>query len=73
MHLTSQRPRSRNGRNQSDAQSACDLQARYERTIALARGAEALGDTINAERLYQQADHYRRLLNQKPQTIGAVQ
>jgi len=40
-----------------------ELQARYERTLILARGSEMIGDKVEAERFYQQADHYRRLLN----------
>lgn len=45
--------------------SGSDLQARYDRALALARGFEATGDTIDAERFYQQADHFHRLLNSK--------
>lgn len=43
--------------------ASCDLQARYEHCLALARERETARDIIEAERLYQQADHYRRLLN----------
>jgi len=42
-----------------------DLQARYDRALALARGFETAGDKVDAERFYQQADHFRRLLNSK--------
>lgn len=48
-----------------------DLQALYDR--ALARGFEAAGDKVDAERFYQQADHFRRLLNSKAsQSIAAA-
>lgn len=40
-----------------------DLRTQYDRAIALARGCEAIGDRVEAERFYQQADHYRRLLS----------
>lgn len=40
-----------------------DLQSQYERTLILARGSEMIGDKVEAERFHQQADHYRRLLN----------
>ena len=39
------------------------LQARYDRALALARGLEAAGDKVDAERFYQQADHFFRQLN----------
>ncbi|QEL24829.1 DUF4167 domain-containing protein [Bosea sp. F3-2] len=65
MNLTNRRLRGRDGRNQAEGQMACDLQARYDRLTVLARGFEAVGDKIDAERHYQQADHYRRLLNRK--------
>lgn len=45
--------------------TSCDLRSRYERALALARGYEAAGDRIAAERFFQQADHFRRLLNLK--------
>jgi len=48
---------------QIEAPRKPDLQARYERALILARGSEMIGDKVEAERLYQQADHYRRLLN----------
>lgn len=50
-----------------------DLQARHDRALALARTFEAAGDKVDAERFYQQADHFRRLLNSKAsQFIAAV-
>lgn len=50
-------------RNQTDRRPGSDLRARYDRAVALARGYEAIGDKVDAERFYQQADHFRRLLN----------
>lgn len=55
------RPHDRGGR--IEAARKPDLQARYERALILAHGSEMIGDKVEAERLYQQADHYRRLLN----------
>lgn len=46
-----------------DLQERPGLQARYDRMLALARGSEMIGEKVEAERFYQQADHYRRLLN----------
>ncbi len=46
-----------------EAPRRLDLQARYKRTLILAGGSEMFGDKVKAERFYQQADHYRRLLN----------
>jgi hypothetical protein len=52
-------------RKPTEKPAASDLQARYDRALALARGSEATGDKVAAERFYQQADHFRRLLNSK--------
>ena len=50
-----------------------DLQARYDRALALARGFEAAGDKVDAEGFYQQADHFHRLLNSRAsQFIAAI-
>lgn len=54
-------PQNRDGR--VEAPRRLDLQTLYERTLILARGSELIGDKIEAERFYQQADHYRRLMN----------
>jgi hypothetical protein len=54
-------PQNRGGR--VEAPQKPDLQARYDRTLTLARGSEMSGDKVEAERFYQRADHYRRLLN----------
>jgi len=55
------RPQNRGG--QVEAPRRSSLQARYERTLTLAHGSEMIDDKVEAERFYQQADHYRRLLN----------
>ena len=55
----------RGARSQAREQTSCDLRSRYERALAMAQGYEAAGDRIAAERLFQQADHLRRLLNLK--------
>lgn len=50
-------------RDQVARRAGAGLQMRYDRALALARGCEAIGDRVEAERFYQQADHLRRLLN----------
>lgn len=42
-----------------------DLRTRYDHAVALGRGYEAAGDEIEAQRCYQQAEHYCRLLNDR--------
>ena len=59
------KPPVRDTQHQPKRQAGTDLQARYERSLALARARETAGDKVDAERFYQQADHYRRLLNSK--------
>lgn len=49
-----------------------ELQTRFNRAVALGKGFEAIGDTVAAERFYQQADHFRRLLNSKPSQFSAT-
>lgn len=63
MNLNHRERRSQNRGGRVEAPRTPDLQARYERTLTLARGSEMIGDKVEAERFYQQADHYRRLLN----------
>ena len=41
---------------------AASAQAQYERHLALARARALAGDRIEAERHYQHAEHYLRLL-----------
>lgn len=52
-------------RNEAERRAGSDLQACFARAVALARGYEAIGEKVDAERFYQQADHFRRLLNSK--------
>ena len=63
MNVNHREPRSDNRGSRAAAPRRSDLRARYERTLIRARGSEMIGDTVEAERLYQEADHYRRLLN----------
>lgn len=65
MNLDQRRLAVRDARHAVAKGAACDLHARYQRAVALARGCEAIGDHVEAERFYQQADHYRRLLNSR--------
>lgn len=53
----------RSGQRLPARPAGSDLQARWELYTKLARTQEAAGDRIEAERSYQQADHYRRMLN----------
>ncbi len=53
----------RSGRRSPANLTGSDLRARCEHYTSLARAQEAAGDRIEAERSYQQADHYRRMLN----------
>lgn len=41
-----------------------DAKRSYERYLALARDAAAAGDTIEAENLYQHAEHYLRTMRE---------
>lgn len=59
-------------RNPTEKPAASDLQARYDRALALARAFEAAGNNVDAERHYQQADHFRRLLNSKASRFVAA-
>lgn len=42
---------------------SASAQAQYERHLALARARALAGDRIEAERHYQHAEHYLRLIN----------
>jgi hypothetical protein len=35
--------------------------------VALARAAESSGDAVQTESYYQHAEHYLRLMNEKPE------
>lgn len=49
--------------NATQARRGPSAQANYERYLALARAKALAGDRIEAERHYQHAEHYLRLLN----------
>lgn len=65
MHLNHRGRPSAARRIPAEKPAHSDLQTRFKRAIALAKGFEAIGDMVAAERFYQQADHFRRLLNSK--------
>lgn len=65
MKLSDRPPSNRDRRNQPARRSGPDIRMRLDRALALGRGYEAVGDKVEAERFYQQADHYRRLLNSR--------
>ncbi|MGO4171915.1 DUF4167 domain-containing protein [Bosea sp. TAF32] len=50
-------------RNRAGRAADLDIRAHFERAMGSARKREATGDRVEAERFYQQADHFRRLLN----------
>ncbi|MGX1744269.1 DUF4167 domain-containing protein [Bosea sp. NPDC055353] len=72
MHLDHPRLPATRRRNRTEKPAGSDLQARHDRAAALARGFEAAGDKVAAERFYQQADHFRRLLNGKASQPGTA-
>jgi hypothetical protein len=55
------RSASRNGA--APAKRAVTAQAHYERYLALAKAKALAGDRIEAERFYQHAEHYHRLIS----------
>jgi Domain of unknown function (DUF4167) len=46
-------------------QAAANARSRYESYITMARDAASRGDTIEAENLYQHAEHYFRVLREQ--------
>ena len=48
------------GARRSEPESFTGNQRRYERYMSLARNAASSGDVIEAENLYQHAEHYLR-------------
>ncbi len=48
--------------NAAPARRASSAQANYERYLALAKAKALAGDRIEAERYYQYAEHYLRLI-----------
>lgn len=65
MKFIGRKPSNSDRRNQPTRWSGLDIRTRLDRALALGRGYEAVGDKVEAERFYQQADHYRRLLNNR--------
>lgn len=55
------RPASRAGA--APANRGATAQANYERYLALAKAKALAGDRIEAERYYQYAEHYHRLIS----------
>jgi Domain of unknown function (DUF4167) len=46
-------------------QVAANARSRYESYVTMARDAASRGDTIEAENLYQHAEHYFRVLREQ--------
>lgn len=63
MNLNHRTSRDADRRSLTDRWTGSDLRARYDSAVTRAQGCEATGDKVDAERFYQQADHFRRLLN----------
>ena len=53
-------------RNGSRDDASAKAQKSYERYMALARDAAAAGDTIEMENCYQHAEHFLRVMNERP-------
>ncbi|RXT57168.1 hypothetical protein B6S44_01630 [Bosea sp. Tri-44] len=47
----------------AQAKPGASPQASYERYVALAKAKALTGDRVEAERYYQYAEHYQRLIN----------
>jgi len=43
-----------------------DAERKFARYVELAKEAAAAGDAVESEKFYQYADHFRRLMNDKP-------
>jgi hypothetical protein len=52
-------------RHGNPRQTAANARSRYESYITMARDATSRGDTIEAENLYQHAEHYFRVLREQ--------
>jgi hypothetical protein len=61
--LTSGSARQRPGQGQG-----VNAKARYVRYVAMARAAAQAGDVVEAENCYQHAEHYFRLMRERPGT-----
>jgi hypothetical protein len=58
-------PRQGGSRHGNPRQMAANARSRYESYITMARDAASRGDTIEAENLYQHAEHYFRVLREQ--------
>ena len=58
-------PRQGGSRHGSPRQAAANARSRYESYVTMARDAALRGDTIEAENLYQHAEHYFRVLREQ--------
>ena len=56
----------RRTQRQAEQPTSSDLQARYDRYVALAREAASLGDLVQMEHWYQHAEHYLRAMKERP-------
>jgi Domain of unknown function (DUF4167) len=52
-------------RHNNPRQTAANARSKYENYMTMARDAASRGDTIEAENLYQHAEHYFRLLREQ--------
>jgi hypothetical protein len=58
-------PRQGGAGHSNPRQAAANARGRYENNITRARDAASRGDTVEAENLYQHAEHYFRLLREQ--------
>lgn len=68
---SSKAPR-RQTRSPADNNSIGNIKKSHERYLTLARAAEAAGDAVGIENLYQHAEHYFRLLHARAAAEKAV-
>ena len=54
---------------QRSGQGGVNAKARYVRYLAMARAAAQAGDIVEAENFYQHAEHYFRLMKERPDMI----
>jgi Domain of unknown function (DUF4167) len=60
-----QAPTSAQGRSRAQGEAIVSNPRNYERYLALARDAAQRGDNIEAENLYQHAEHYFRQMRDR--------
>jgi hypothetical protein len=59
------RPRQHGARHGTPRQANGNARNKYESYVAMARDAASRGDAIEAENLYQHAEHYFRVLRER--------